>query len=237
MKKTLTFCMTFLMFIGLFAQKTTVIGNGKIETEQRNTADFTGVNLRSFVDVEVLSGSFDQKIEVIAERNILPYITTEIRDKKLIVGIRPGISIKTESNVKVRFKSNTIKSVEINGSGDFKSTSKNEVPSLTITILGSGDVKMNTNSERVNVNILGSGDVDLVGFTQNFTATINGSGDVDALGMKTSKATLTVAGSGDTELWVEDELAVNIVGSGDVYYKANPKLIINNNGSGVVRKK
>ena len=237
--KNLLFIILSLTTISISAQFGRIKGNGNVQTEVRNVASFDGVALNSVVDVEVIPGDFNQKIEVIAESNLIPYITTEVKNNQLIVSVQKGKSISStaRNGLKVRIKTNKIRSVSIAGSGDFTSKGKNNVSDLSISIAGSGDVEMNTTSNKVSVSIAGSGDVDLKGNAQQLAISIVGSGDVDADELKTSSVSVSVNGSGDSEVWAVDKLNVVIGGSGDVFYKGNPEITKVDNGSGSVSKK
>jgi hypothetical protein len=65
---------------------------------------------------------------------------------------------------------------------------------------------------------------------------IGGSGTVDLGHVRTGKATVTVAGSGDATLWVQDSLGLTVAGSGDVSYYGDPQVTRSVVGSGSVRR-
>ena len=214
------------------AQKNRIKGNGELQTVSRTISKFDVVRIASSVDVEITEGDFDGKVKIIAESNIAPYIKTTVENNKLIVSIQKGISISTTKGMKIQLKSNKVRGVEIEGSGDFKKTGKNNVDEFSVAISGSGDVESSVTSNKVSVAISGSGDVKLHGNAQSLTVAVSGSGDVDAKDLKTSKTSITVNGSGDTKTWAVDNLSVVIGGSGDVYYKGNPSISKVDNGSG-----
>ena len=69
----------------------------------------------------------------------------------------------------------------------------------------------------------GSGDIELKGNVDTLKADIVGSGDLEAKKLKANKATLSVSGSGDMDVFVSQELSATISGSGDVTISGNPQ--------------
>ena len=65
---------------------------------------------------------------------------------------------------------------------------------------------------------------------------ILGSGDYLAGGLKSSTATLQVAGSGNSQVSASATLNVTILGSGDVAYSGDPTLNASITGSGKVNQ-
>jgi len=59
-----------------------------------------------------------------------------------------------------------------------------------------------------------------------------GSGDVAMKGLIAGKAEVSIMGSGDTEIGVENSLEAKIMGSGDLIYHGKPKLSTSVMGSG-----
>ena len=63
---------------------------------------------------------------------------------------------------------------------------------------------------------------------------MRGSGRFFGFDFPSETCNISIDGSGDMEVLVNDRLNVDIDGSADIYYRGTPSLSINNNGSGKV---
>ena len=122
--------------------------------------------------------------------------------------------------------------VSLDGSGDI---AMQEVIAKTtnVEIDGSGkltvtDVVADTLSMKIN----GSGDSALSGEVNRQAIAIHGSGSYDAGNLQSQVTTVDVIGSGDSRVWVTDDLEITIAGSGNIAYRGDPALIQTVTGSG-----
>ena len=90
-----------LIIVALTAALTacqTVSGSGNLASEKRDVSDFSGITLDMFGDV-VLTQADEYSVMVEAEDNILPYITTHVRNGNLILSTQDNTSINTNRSV------------------------------------------------------------------------------------------------------------------------------------------
>lgn len=102
--------------------------------------------------------------------------------------------------------------VEIDGSGTLK------VTDMVVDTLG--------------MRIDGSGDSTLTGEVNHQTIAIYGSGSYDARDLQSQITDIKVVGSGNSNIWVTDELSITIAGSGDISYHGRPSITTKITGSG-----
>jgi len=83
----------------------------------------------------------------------------------------------------------------------------------------------------------GTGKINASGSSDNTSISISGSGTLRGADFATNICKVKIAGSGDVEISVKDELETAISGSGSVSYRGDPeKLNTHSSGSGKVRK-
>jgi hypothetical protein len=83
----------------------------------------------------------------------------------------------------------------------------------------------------------GSGKINASGSSDKTSISISGSGTLRGADFSTKVCKVKIAGSGDVEIKVKDELETSISGSGSVSYRGDPgKLNSHSSGSGKVRK-
>ena len=233
------------MFCGItslqaqFFSSTKINGNGKISHETRDTKMYESIELIGSLDVELVKG-IEGVIKVEAEENLLEYIQTQVSNSRLIIKVKKGYDVRPSlrKRIVVTVPFEHISGLSLVGSGNLESTDILKTDQFTASLSGSGDINLNIRSKRIIAELAGSGDLKLLGNTDYFEASLDGSGDISAYQMSTKTALVSLAGSGDIQLFVTENLDASIAGSGDIDYKGNPlkveKSII---GSGVISKR
>lgn len=194
-------------------------GNGDVITKTFKTDDYDQVAVNNSLDVELVEGS-EGTIKVEAESNIMEHLEIYTKGDRLIVGVKDGVNISTREGIKVWVPVEKISAVSLAGSGDIFSDLVLRNQEFSISIAGSGDIKLHTESKKLNASIAGSGDMKLKGRTEHFDVSVAGSGDIEAYALKANNVDASVAGSGDISIFCNGgEMSASIVGSGDLRYK------------------
>ncbi|MCX7028842.1 MAG: DUF2807 domain-containing protein [Spirochaetes bacterium] len=211
-----------------------VRGNGTVRLESRDAPSFTGIENQGSGLVRFSQGSTRQ-VTVEADTNILPYIETEVQNGVLVLRTRPGISINPTRLV-FRITVPELRTIGIQGSGDFRMETPLETDRLEIEIEGSGSIEGEIAADDISVEIRGSGDVSLGGTARLSQFDIDGSGDIEAADLSSVDARVVIQGSGSVTLQVTGSLDVEINGSGSVRYRGGAKVTVRSSGSGTVRE-
>jgi hypothetical protein len=191
-----------------------VRGSGVSRTEARDVDKFDRVSVRGSGTANITIGR-EQSVTVTADDNILPILTTEVKNGELV--IQPSESISPKTKIVVDITVPSLKAASIAGSGDV--------------------VAKGLAEEKVELSISGSGDVKVSGSAKSVQTSISGSGSIDASDLAAKDASVRVAGSGETAVNASENLDVRISGSGDVRYVGKPKNIQRSiSGSGSVRQ-
>lgn len=214
-----------------------VRGNGQIINETRNLSkNFNAVESAGAFDVVINDAPQDGKIKLEGESNILDKIEIEVQENTLVIQHKKGFNFFTTSRpVRIIFNAQNLKSLGLSGSGTITANGVQKVDNFSAAISGSGDIDVKVSAQNVNAAISGSGNISLEGNTNRFKVGISGSGDINAFGLKTQDAEISVSGSGDTKLTVNESLTASVAGSGDIHYKGKPnKIKASSGGSGDV---
>ncbi len=124
---------------------------------------------------------------------------------------------------------------ELDGSGNF-TFEQIETGPLTVRLDGSGNIAFGTvTATTAEMVINGSGKLSARGNLDRQSIVINGSGGVRAGGLESQSASVTIVGSGNVEIWVEESLEALITGSGNINYRGKPRISQNITGSGKIR--
>jgi hypothetical protein len=198
-----------------FAYSEGIRGSGVVKTESRTVGEFERIVVEGSTDVSVRAGEA-QSVTASGDDNLVGFITTEVREGALFVGMKSG-SYSPHTHMHVSVAVPALESVQVRGSADV------DVEGLA--------------GESFEVGIQGSGDVKASGKVGRVEASVSGSGDMKLDGLEAREARVSVSGSGDVEVWAADSLVVSIAGSGDVTYRGDPKLTKSIAGSGDLRRR
>lgn len=236
MKRIVSIALISLVFASChFGHGERVNGSGNVQKEPRSITGFKGVATQGSIDIIVSQGPY--KVEVEADDNLLQYIETVVEGNKLSVGFRDNLWISHHSDVKVFVSAPELTDFETHGSGDVTGNGKiSDQSRMNVSVHGSGDIRLALDAPEVRTSIHGSGSIQLMGDTKILLAEIQGSGDIKAGDLKAEDVTVSVHGSGNTDVFASVKLKTTIQGSGDVRYRGTPQLSSETHGSGSVRK-
>jgi hypothetical protein len=211
--------------------------------------------LSIFVEPEVIQLYPTKPIRYTLNANTLSRVTLNgsgvIRSDELIAS-NLDFHLNGSGKIEIAAVKSQASALDLNGSGEFRFDSL-IADQFTVSVDGSGDVAMgkviarsanleiagsgklamtDVLADTLNMNIDGSGDSALKGEVNHQTISIHGSGSYDAHGLQSQVTTVKVIGSGDSTVWVTDELNVIITGSGDIIYRGEPAIVQTVTGSG-----
>jgi hypothetical protein len=73
-------------------------GSGKIITENRDVSGFDKVDLQSIGNLTIVQGT-EESLTIKADDNLLPYITTEVFNGTLEIGMKPNLSFNPTQSI------------------------------------------------------------------------------------------------------------------------------------------
>ncbi len=212
-----------------------VTGTGDITTEARDVSGFDSVSLSGGFNVQIRQGA-GGKIEVKADRNLLPYIETQLDGRTLRIQPRKGFNLSTQTTPSLTIEMPALRSLAVAGSGTIKVDAM-KTGNVEAAIAGSGDIRFaNLNAEKLAMKVSGAGDIVASGRAASASVTIAGSGDVKAAELVADEVKVSIAGSGDARVNATKKLNVSIAGSGDVRYVGSPEISSSVAGSGGVTR-
>ncbi len=229
-----------------------VVGNGKVESESRDLQGFTAISMSGSGSLRVHRGPF--KVELRADSNILPLMTTEIVGTELRIGLKPGTAIVRATRLEYDVSLPGLEGVALSGSGDadidpangarFKGSLSGsgrikatlDFQDLELIASGSGAMDMASNCSSMDLRLSGSGEVRLTGSAQKGQVKFSGSGFLDGRSFSFGDLTVRASGSGRVEARVKGHLDAGVSGSTGLRYWGNPSVTSKASGSAKVRK-
>lgn len=191
-------------------------GSGKVVTEARDVANFDHVDLQGIGNLEIVQGN-EESLTISADENLLPYITTDVVNGTLEIGMKPNISFNPSRTIEYKLVMKSVTGVQLSGFGNIESKGlKGE--DLEVKLSGSGDINIGTiESDSLLVRISGFGDFDAQSIkAKTPTIEITGSGDINVDELDSEVLAVKISGFGNAKLagkvLTQD---VQILGSGD----------------------
>jgi hypothetical protein len=189
-------------------------GSGNVITESRVVSGFDEILLSGSGEVVVdVDGTESLTIE--AEDNIMPLLTTEVRNGRLELSTKSSISPTV--SVIYTISAATLDGLSIGGSGDITATG--------------------INADSFDAEISGSGQIEMAGTTDALDVEISGSGRYAGADLVATVATVSVSGSGHALVNVTDKMDAEVSGSGTVEYIGDPNVSSSISGSGDISQR
>ncbi|MEJ3656289.1 head GIN domain-containing protein [Actinomycetes bacterium KLBMP 9759] len=184
-------------------------------SEPRQVGGFTGVKLSTSGELRI-SHTGTESLTIEAEAAVLPKLTSEVVDGKLLLGIKPNESYSTRVPVVYKLTVKDLTSLAVAGSGE----------AIDTQIKG----------DKFEIELDGSGDITAGGTVRELVAKVAGSGDLKAEALAANVGNVVVDGSGDATVKVSDKLDAKVNGSGSLNYLGDPVLTKDIRGSGDITK-
>ncbi len=240
MKRAALFGIALCMVAGASAQwGKKVKGNGNIVAMERSTGDYDAISVSGSFNVELVAGEEGQ-VTVNADENLQEWIITEVKNGTLQIKTRQGVNIQPsrwDKGLSITVPVESIDAVALSGSGEIIGKTTLRAAEFSASMSGSGDVRLEVDSDEVTASMSGSGDMNLKGSAGRFNVQISGSGGIMAYELDAREVDASISGSADIEVSVKETLKARVSGSGNITYRGNPgKIDSKSTGSGDISK-
>jgi len=186
-----------------------VQGSGIAKTENRSVAAFDSLDVNYAGAIAVRSQE-QQSLEITGDDNIIPFITTEVKNGTLYVRATKGYS--PQQKLQIRVSTPNVKRFVFDGVGDANLS--------------------NIKNDRLEIVVTGVGSFSASGETKEVDITLSGVGSVDAKNLRAVNAKVNSTAVGSVDLYVTRQLDINSSGIGEINYYGNPK-IVNKQAEGI----
>lgn len=191
-------------------------GPGNVVRESRDVSGFNEVELEGVGDLSI-GQTGGESLTVVAEKDVLSKIRTEVENDRLVIGLEPDTTLHTTGPINYKLTVKELDALELSGSGDIDAEG--------------------ISADNLAVNISGAGDVTLRGRTNSQDIYISGAGEYRAEALKSEEAEVDVGGSGSAIVNVREKLEAEVSGSGTVEYIGDPTVEQDVSGAGEVSQR
>lgn len=180
----------------------TVKGSGVVKTEKRSLASFDSVDVGCPGTIQVRSQG-QGSLEITGDDNIVPLITTEVRNNTLVIRATETYNPKDKLQIVI-------------SAPDLKK----------FVFAGAGEANLaNIKNDKIEIVMSGAGSVSASGETKEADITLSGAGSVDAKNLHAVDAKVNSTGVGSVDIYATGQLDASAVGVGEINYYGKPKSV------------
>lgn len=205
-------------------------GNGDVETQSRNLDGFDGVSTCCNINVELRQGSFD--VEVKAESNLMQYILTEVSGRRLKIGFKDRVNIKTNEKITVYVSLPELEYVSASSSGEVYCKGEFSGDALEMNVSSGAYLEMSFTGNEVDADASSGGRMDVKGAGTFVRAEASSGGSVRAGGFAAKRARCNSSSGGGVSVSVSEELDADASSGGSVRYSGSPGNVDSKTSSG-----
>ena len=184
-----------------------VKGSGIAKTEKRAVASFDSLDVNYAGAIEVRSQG-QENVQISGDDNIIPFITTEVKNGTLYIRGIKGYS--PQQKLQVIVSTPNVKRFVFDGVGEANLS--------------------NIKNDRLEIVVNGVGGLSASGETKELDINLSGVGSVDAKNLRAVNATVNSNAVGNVDLYATGRLDVKASGIGEVNYYGNPKIVSKQGG-------
>ena len=191
-----------------------IVGSGQRQRQKRDVSSFSSISTEGAYQIEVVCQQ-SLSLEIEADDNILPIITTDLSNGVLRIKSTRGFSVNRPILVKIGTPN--IEAISAAGAG-------------TIEISG-------LKNEKFEIDSSGAPTIKVSGETGTLDIKANGAGKVDAHKLRAARSTVVANGVARIEVFAREELNVTVSGPATVIYSGDPKVNKTVHGPGSVERR
>ncbi len=193
-----------------------VQGSGNVQSQTRPVPAFDSIEFSGAGTVTVEQSGSDS-VQVRADANIVPLLTTTVDGTTLRLGVQPNAAIGRATTIEYHVTARQLRGLVLDGAGNVNAT-QIDAPQVALANGGAGRL---TATGRT-----GAENVELVGL-----------GEIDASGLAAQDANVSVGGAGTAAVNAARTLTATVTGIGSIKYVGNPAVTQHVTGIGSVNRR
>ena len=168
-------------------------------TEKRDVAGFTAVDVGGVFKVEIIAQK-DFAVEIEADDNLLPFITTEVEGG--VLKIKTEKRITSHNPIRIRISAPNIEKIKSSGASN-------------VTIA-------NLKNSTLSIDSSGASKIYVEGETSKLTIDVSGASKINAENLKAVDANIEASGACHVDVNVSGELKSDASGASRIVYSGTP---------------
>jgi hypothetical protein len=238
LKNTKSIVSLFLLLIVflLFSCHRSIKGSGDVTSETRAVEGFSSIQVSSALKVIYTQGP-EYKVEVVADDNLIKYITTEVQGNELQIEIKNKRSFRKVTKAEIHITSPSLSNIEVSGASGFEITDTLNTGSLNLKLSGASILSVSGQITTLVADLSGASSVTLSGTAVSVNIEASGASVYHASNLITASAVIDFSGASSGVMNVQNNLNAKLSGASSLNYYGNPTVTSNLSGASSIDKK
>jgi hypothetical protein len=198
-----------------------ITGNGNVESEIREIDSFHAIEASSGLKVFVEFGEMSSELEVVADENLLEYISTEVDNG--VLKIKSQRNIRRAASKDVFVKAGEIDKINVSSAADIIGENLLYTDKLRIGVSSAGDLELELQADDIRVEVSSSGSATLRGDARQLFVNASSAGNLNAFDLIVEHADVNVSSAADAKVHATKSIDADASSAGNVRYRGNPE--------------
>jgi hypothetical protein len=213
-----------------------VEGNGNIQSINRPSGHFSGVQVSSNINLRIKQDS-TWSVRIVADDNLMDLIETVVHDDILDIAVRDNYNLDPTKSIDVYVTAPEFRRLGASGATEIISESKIVTSgTLDIDVSGASNIILDLKAPRVEAGLSGASKATLRGETRDISLNGSGASEFRCFELLAENADIDVSGSSNADVYASVSLKAESSGASSVRYKGSPSVSQNTSGAGSVNR-
>lgn len=205
-------------------------GSGMLQTEVRTLPDFNSVDMTTAGKVFISAGA-EQQVSITVDDNIAEYITTSVRNGKLFIGTKSGVSV-SNMNLTVNLTMTDLSELVASSAGSIIGKTKFAAQDVRLILSSAGTIWLELEANYLNSNLSSAGNLFLRGTVKEHYAVLSSAGNLCAFDLMADTPRIILSSAGNAEVHATRLLEATLSRIGSLFYKEHPTICQNISSKG-----
>lgn len=203
------------------------------EFTDQELSPFESIGINTFVHVVLRKGD-RESITIESSKDVSALLKIYVDDKRLWISSPQDLAVTHEVTIYITYTS--ISGIVVHRSGRVTCNESIEASWLGIIQNGRGNISFAVDVMALDVTLTKTGNLTISGSSEDVKVLNTGTGNIEASKLEATGARITIKGSGNVSMHVEEELSAVLQGTGDLILQGSPRLKSLVSGRGQIKK-
>ena len=203
------------------------------EITEQELPPFESIGIDTFAHVVLRKGD-RESITIESSKDVSGLLKIHVDDKRLWITALQDLTFTHEVTIYITYTS--ISGIVVHHSGRVTCNESIEASWLGIIQNGRGNISFAVDVMALDVTLTKTGNLTISGSSEDVKVLNTGTGNIEASKLEATGARITIKGSGNVSMHVEEELSAVLQGTGDLILQGSPRLKSLVSGRGQIKK-
>ncbi len=228
------FALVIYLGVSAFNSFSYIKGSGNVISETRELKTFHALDIGGAFEVKLKQGS-PQSVTITSDDNLMPHITTKVKDGELEIDTKG--SIQDATKLKVDIVVENIDELDLSGACNLKTLDYISSNEMEIECSGASNLYIQLKCKKLDLDFSGASDGEIIGSTKVLDIDASGACDLDCSKLNTDVLRIDASGACSIDVMAKKTIYVEASGASSVTYSGNAVADIHTSGASSVDKK